>query len=542
MSAENTSEESELNHEDWQPTRSPWFGAGAVMLTVFMVVLDSSIANVALPNIAGSFSATSDESTWVLTSYLVANGVIIPSTAWFSTLLGRKNFLLLSTILFTLASALCGVASSMGMLIVARIIQGIGGGAIMPISQAVMMEGFPVEKRGVAMSVFGFGVIFAPIIGPTLGGWITDTYSWHWIFLINVPIGIIAIILGKMFIEDPPYARKGKVQKVDYIGFLLLIVWLFSLQLILDNGQKSDWFGAKWVRWTSALTISSFIAFIWRELTIKEPIVNLKVFLDRNFFIGTALNTVIGAVLYSTLAILPLFLQHLMGYTATLSGLAISPRGFGSLAGLVTVALLSNRIDQRYIVAAGMVLLAVSNLMFGTLNLGIGMGNIIFPNIVCGFAFSLLMVPLMTITFVTLRNNQMTNASGVFNLAKSVGGAIGTSIVSTMISRMGQVHQTHLVKNLTYSNPAFVEKLSAIQSGIASYMGSAVAEQKANFMIYMQLQQQSQLMAFMDCFRIYAAGLFLLVPFIFLFKDTKFKKSKVKKTEIMPESDTGGVQ
>lgn len=511
-------------HEEWKPSRSPWYSAGAVMLTIFMVVLDSSIANVALPNIAGSFSATQDESTWVLTSYLVANGVIIPSTAWFSTLFGRKNFLLLSTILFTASSALCGMASSMGMLIFARVIQGLGGGAIMPIGQAVMMEEFPVEERGVAMSVFGFGVIFAPIIGPTLGGWITDTYSWHWIFLINVPVGIIAVILGNLFIEDPPYARKGKVQKVDYIGFILLIVWLFSLQVVLDNGQKSDWFGSRWVRWTTALSLSCFIGFIWRELTTKVPIVDLKVFLDRNFIVGTALNSVVGAVLYSTLAILPLFLQHLMGYTATLSGLAISPRGFGSLAGLVAVAVLSNKVDQRYVVIAGMLLLALSNIMFGSMNLSIGMGNIIFPNIICGFSFSLLMIPLMTITFVTLKNSQMTNASGIFNLAKSVGGAIGTSIVSTLIQRMGQVHQTHLIRNLTYSNPAFVEKLTAIQSGIAVYTGEFVAREKANFMVYMQLQQQSNLLAFMDCFKIYAAAVFLLTPFVFLFKKAKYKK------------------
>ncbi len=511
-------------HEEWKPSRSPWYSAGAVMLTIFMVVLDSSIANVALPNIAGSFSATQDESTWVLTSYLVANGVIIPSTAWFSTLFGRKNFLLLSTILFTASSALCGMASSMGMLIFARVIQGLGGGAIMPIGQAVMMEEFPVEERGVAMSVFGFGVIFAPIIGPTLGGWITDTYSWHWIFLINVPVGIIAVILGNLFIEDPPYAKKGKVQKVDYIGFILLIVWLFSLQVVLDNGQKSDWFGSKWVRWTTALSLSCFIGFIWRELTTKVPIVDLKVFLDRNFIVGTALNSVVGAVLYSTLAILPLFLQHLMGYTATLSGLAISPRGFGSLAGLVAVAVLSNKVDQRYVVIAGMLLLALSNIMFGSMNLSIGMGNIIFPNIICGFSFSLLMIPLMTITFVTLKNSQMTNASGIFNLAKSVGGAIGTSIVSTLIQRMGQVHQTHLIRNLTYSNPAFVEKLAAIQSGIAVYTGEFVAREKANFMVYMQLQQQSNLLAFMDCFKIYAAAVFLLTPFVFLFKKAKYKK------------------
>lgn len=520
MSDKNSSE------EEWKPSRNPWYGAGAVMLAIFMVVLDSSIANVALPHIAGSFSATQDESTWVLTSYLVANGVIIPSTAWFSTLIGRKNFLLLSTLLFTVSSALCGMASSMGMLILARVAQGIGGGAIMPIGQAVMMESFPAEKRGAAMSVFGFGVIFAPIIGPTLGGWITDTYSWHWIFLINVPVGFLALWLIKKYIEDPPYARKGKVQSVDTWGFLLLIIWLFSLQIILDNGQKCDWFGARWVRWTAGLTLTTFVAFIWRELKVKNPIVDLRVFLDKNFAIGTMLNAVVGAVLYSTLAILPLFLQHLLGYTATLSGLAISPRGFGSLAGLVAVALLANKVDQRWVVAGGMALLAFSNVVFGMMNMQIGMNNIIIPNIICGFAFSLLMIPLMTISFVTLKNNMMTNASGIFNLAKSVGGAIGTSAVSTLISRMGQVHQTHLVHNLTYSNPAFVEKLGAYTGSLGAQFGMTVGASKANFLIWKELMGQAQLLAYMDCFKIYAALVAILIPFVFLFKKVNYNKKK----------------
>lgn len=521
----------DISEENWKPSRNPWYSAGAVMLTIFMVVLDSSIANVALPHIAGTFSATRDESTWVLTSYLVANGVIIPSTAWFSTLMGRKNFLLLSTLMFTVASAMCGFATSMTMLIIARVIQGIGGGAIMPIAQAVMMEEFPPEERGVAMSVFGFGVIFAPIIGPTLGGWITDTYSWHWIFLINVPFGIISLWLIKKFIEDPPYARKGKVKTVDYWGFILLIIWLFVLQIILDNGQKSDWFGASWVRWSATVVAITFVAFIIKELVVKEPIVDLKVFKDKNFSIGTVLHFVIGAVLYSTLAILPLFLQQLMGYTATLSGLAISPRGFGSLTGLVICAILANRVDQRWVIAAGMLILAFSNILFGTLNLQISMGNIILPNVICGVAFSMVMIPLMTISFVTLKNNQMTNATGVFNLAKSVGGAIGTSAVSTMVSRMSQVHQTHLIRNLTYSNPGFVEKLNAMQSGIAALSGHALSAAKANVMVYKQLVQQSTLMAYMDCFKIYAAMLVLLTPLIFLFQKVKYKKQKSAKVE-----------
>lgn len=506
--------------------RNPWYSAGAVMLTIFMVVLDSSIANVALPNIAGSFSATRDESTWVLTSYLVANGVIIPSTAWFSTLFGRKNFLILATILFTVASALCGLASSMTMLILARVIQGVGGGAIMPIAQAVMMEEFPPEERGMAMSVFGFGVIFAPIIGPTLGGWITDTYSWHWIFLINLPIGILSLWLIKKYIVDPPYAKKSKVKSVDYVGFALLITWLFVLQIILDNGQKCDWFGATWVRWSAVVVAITFIAFIIRELVIKEPIVDLKVFKDKNFAIGTILHFIIGAVLYSTLAILPLFLQQLMGYTATLSGLAISPRGFGSFAGLVVAGILSNKIDQRIVIAFGLLLLALSNIMFGTLNLQIAMSNIIWPNILCGFAFSLIMIPLMTIAFVTLKNNQMTNATGVFNLAKSVGGAIGTSAVATMVSRMSQVHQTHLIRNLTFANEGYIEKLNALQGGISQLSGIALANIKANAIIYKQLIQQSTLMAYMDCFKIYAAALVMLIPLIFLFQKVKYKKQR----------------
>ena len=514
-----------INNETKTTRRNPWLSAGAVMITIFMVVLDSSIANVALPNIAGSFSATRDESTWVLTSYLVANGVIIPSTAWFSTLMGRKNFLLLATLMFTLASALCGMSNSMSMLVMARVIQGIGGGAIMPISQAVMMEEFKPEERGMAMSVFGFGVIFAPIIGPTLGGWITDTYSWHWIFLINVPIGFLSLWLIQKFIIDPPYAKKGKVNSVDYWGFIFLIIWLFVLQIILDNGQKSDWFGASWVRWSATLTAVTFIAFIIRELTVKEPIVDLRVFKDKNFAIGTVLHFIIGAVLYSTLAILPLFLQQLMGYTATLSGLAISPRGFGSFAGLVVAGVLSNKVDQRWVIAIGLAILAFSNIMFGTLNLQIAMNNIILPNIICGFAFSLVMIPLMTIAFVTLKNSQMTNATGVFNLAKSVGGAIGTSAVATMVSRMSQVHQTHLIRNLSYSNFGFMEKLSTIQGGIASMSGYALANIKANVVVYKQLIQQSTLMAYMDCFKIYAALLVALIPLIFLFQKVSYKKT-----------------
>lgn len=521
--SEDAAVDSSTEMYEWEPTINPWLSAMSLMLITFMVVLDTSIANVALPNIAGSFSATQDESVWVLTSYLVANGVILPTTAWFSTLFGRKKFLIGCTVIFTISSMLCGLSNSMEFLILARIFQGLGGGAVVPIAQAIMLESFPAEKRGVAMSVYGVGIIFAPIIGPTLGGWITDTYSWHWIFLINVPIGILAIYLARIFVEDPPYARKGKVQKIDYFGFLLLIVWLFTLQLVLDNGQKCDWFGARWVRWTSFTSISCFLTFIWWELKTKNPIIKLNVFADRSFFVGVLLNTCMGAILFSTLAILPLFLQHLLGYTATSSGLAISPRGFGSITGIVLCAFLSNRVDNRFLVVAGFVLLGVSSVMFGTLNLNISMVNIILPNMICGLAFGLITIPLTTLSFATLKKAQMTDATGLFALFRSVGGAVGISVVTTMISRKAQLHQTNLVQHLTYSNPVFNERLAGMQ-GALSIFGQSVAEQKANFLMYGQLMQQANLLAFMDCFKFFGALSVILIPAVFMFKKIKLKK------------------
>jgi len=515
----------ETANKPWRPSKELLLMTFAVMLTTFMVVLDSSIANVALPKIAGSFSYTQDESVWVLTSYLVANGVILPSTAWFSDIFGRKNFLIICTVVFTLASAMCGLAVSMPMLILSRVIQGLGGGAIIPIAQAILLESFPVEKRGLGMSIFGIGVVIAPVIGPTLGGWITDTYSWNWIFLINLPIGILAIIFTYLFVNDPEYARKkDKAVKIDYIGFAFLIVWLFSLQYILDNGQKNDWFETLWVRNLFALMLASFFAFIVRELKTRNPIVDLRIFVDRNFAIGNILAGFIGGIVYSTLAILPLFMQHLLGYTATLSGLAISPRGFGALAGLFICALLGGKLDDRHTISLGFLSLAISCFMFGSLNLEISIANVIFPNIICGIGFSLVLVPLSTITFLTLKNSAMTNGSGIFSLTRSVGGAIGVSLVSTIISRHSQIHQAYLVKNLSIGNSVFNEQFAALKAGLAAIAGNAAAEAKAGYLLYMRLIQQSTLLAFMDCFKIAGVLCLGLIPFVYLLKNKANKE------------------
>ena len=301
---------------EWKPRHSPWLIAMGVMMATFMEVLDTSIANIALPHIAGSLSATPEGATWVLTSYLVSNAIVLPTTGWLANHFGRKRVFITCIVMFTLSSALCGLAWSLPTLIFARILQGIGGGAMVPIAQSIMLESFPRQKRGAAMAIFAQGVVVAPILGPTLGGWITDSYSWRWIFYINLPVGILAILAAQWLVEDPPYIQRNKSATIDYVGFGLLAVWLATLQILLDKGQEADWFGAVWVRWFALASILSFAGFIYWQLKAKHPLVDLSVFKNRNFTIGLILMTTLGAILYGTTAQIPLFLQTLMGYPA----------------------------------------------------------------------------------------------------------------------------------------------------------------------------------------------------------------------------------
>lgn len=344
-------------NQEWTPSVNPWLMIIPVMLAVFIYVLDGTIGNVALPHMAGSFSATRDESMWILTSYLIAAGIVIPAVDFFSKVFGRKNFFIISILLFTIASMLCGMAKNIEFMIFARVLQGFGGGGILPISQAIMVESFPKEKRGLAMSVFGMGVILAPIIGPVLGGWITDNWTWPWIFYINVPFGCAAAILCNKLLEDPPYARKHKNVKIDAKGFFYLTIWLVTLQTVLDKGNNADWFNATWIRWTFGVSVVACVLFFHSQLTNKESLVDLKVFKDRNFTAGTIIQVVIQAVLYASLAILPQFLQSMMGYTAFLSGATMMPRGLGSMTAMMITATLSNKLDNRLMVVAGLSLI-----------------------------------------------------------------------------------------------------------------------------------------------------------------------------------------
>lgn len=509
------------NAQQWKPTINPWIMVIPVMIAVFIYVLDGTIGNVALPHMAGSFSATRDESMWILTSYLIAAGIVIPAVDFFSKLCGRKNFFIISILTFTIASMLCGMAKNIEFMIFARVLQGFGGGGILPISQAIMIEAFPKEKRGLAMSVFGMGVILAPIIGPVLGGWITDNWTWPWIFYINIPFGCIAAILSKKLIEDPPYAKKQKNVKIDGKGFLFLSIWLITLQTVLDKGNNADWFNAPWICWTSFVSVIACVLFFHSQLTNKNSLIDLSVFKDRNFSAGTIIQVVIQAVLYASLAILPQFLQSMMGYTAFLSGETMMPRGFGSMLSMFITATLSNKIDNRLFVVVGLALIGGSSLAFGSLNLQISNMNIAIPNFFMGMGMGLSMVPIMNLSVDTLRNDQMTNATGIQNLLKNIGSAIGTSLVATMLTRFAQMHQYMLVGKLNELNPAFIERIQSTTGALMQYTEMSVAHYMAQYSQYGQLIKQSTLWAFIDSFRIFGVLCFVVIPLMILIKKPK---------------------
>lgn len=512
------------NEKEWQPTINPWLTTIAVMSATFIFVLDSTIANVALPHMAGTFSSSNDEAMWILTSYIIASGIILPSVNWFSQVFGRKSFFIACIFLFTIASLLCGLSNSMDQMIFSRIIQGLGGGALMPISQAILLESFPKEKRGMAMSVFGMGVVIAPIIGPVLGGFLTDTLSWRWIFFINIPFGVFSMICSKLWIEDPPYAQKQGLKKIDYVGFGLLTIWLVTLQTVLDKGNNANWFEADWVCWLSTISLLSFIGFVYSQLKNKESIIDLSIFKDKNLSFGTLALVVVNGIMYASTAILPLFLQNLLGYSAFLSGYAIMPRGIGAIAGVVMAGTLSNVVDERLLGALGLVCIGVSSLMFGFLSLQISMINIIIPNLIFGFGMSLSFIPLTTLSMNTLKNDQMTNASGVQSLLKNIGGAVGTSIVTTMISRFAQIHQFSMIKHLSPLNPVFQAKVEMAKMALAQFMHISVADVKANYLMYVELLKQSNLWAFMDAFRIFGVLALICIPVVFLLDKSEKKQ------------------
>jgi MFS transporter, DHA2 family, multidrug resistance protein len=509
------------NTQEWRPRASPWLIAIAAMTATFMEVLDTSIANVALPHIAGSLSASNDQATWMLTSYLVSNAIVLPATGWLSRRFGRKRFLLACIAIFTASSMLCGVATSLGMLILARVLQGAGGGALQPISQAVLLESFPPARRGLAMAIFGLGVVVAPVVGPTLGGWLTDNYSWRWIFYVNLPMGLLAILMARAFVEDPPYIKNGAETRIDYVGFALLALWLATLQIVLDKGQEADWLSATWIRWFSAVSIAALLGFVVWELHEREPIVDLRVLRDRNFATATALITVVGLVLYASIAVLPLFLQTLLGYPALESGLAVSPRGVGAVFGMLIVGRLVGALDARLLVAIGFGLMAFSAEMLSRVDLVISVGNVAWPNVVNGIAIGFLFVPLTVAATGTLQKEQIGNATGLYNLMRNLGGSVGISLVTTLLARRAQVHQAMLVAHVTPYDGAAQQYLLTLEQRFAAAAGSMDGARQALAALYAVVVKQATLLAFIDVFRLLAIVALLCIPFVLLLKKTK---------------------
>ncbi len=511
---------------EWRPRHNPWLIALAVMLAPFMEVLDTSVANVALPHIGGNLSATPEEATWVLTSYLVSNAIVLPMAGWLGSFFGRRRLLLLCIGLFTAASVLCGMAESLRFLILARVLQGLGGGAMVPIAQAILLESFPVSKRGAAMAAFSMGIIVAPILGPTLGGWITDNYSWRWIFYINVPVGVLAFLLSEEWVEDPPYIRRGKNSRVDFVGFGLLAVWLATLQIVLDRGQEKDWFASNWICWMSAISAAAMVTFLIWELRVAHPVVDLRVLKNRNFATGLALITMVGVVLYGTTAALPIYLQTLMGYTALGSGLTLSPRGVAAFLTVIVVGRLVSVVRNRYLLLTGFVLVAISSFMLGRINLSIDMANVIWPSVVNGIGISFIFVPLTTSAVAYLRQDQMGNASGLYNLMRNIGGSLGIAFVATMLDRGAQTHQAYLVTHTTPYDPAFVQAVATAKAAFVTHTDPVTASLQSYQATYTRVLQQAKLWAFVDNFRLFGVLTLACLPFIFLMKRIPRSPSK----------------
>jgi len=511
--------------EPAKPRPNPWPIAVSVMLATFMEVLDTSIAAVALPYIAGSLSASNDEATWVLTSYLVANAIVLPASGWFSMRFGRKRFLITCIIIFTISSFMCGSATSLALILIARAIQGAGGGALQPLSQAILVESFPADKLGLGMAVFALGVVVAPVLGPTLGGWLTDTYTWRWAFYINIPIGILAIIMIMRYVEDPPYIKNAKPGKLDGIGLGLLAIWLACLQIILDKGQEDDWFGATWIRWAAAILLTSLVSFLIREFRAKKPLVDLRVFRHRNFALGCLLIGIFGAALYGLVTLLPLFYQELMGYTALAAGWAVSPRGVGAILAMPIIGILTAKLDNRWLIVTGFVLFAISSLWFGQANLAISQWSFIWAIIISGFGSGCVFVPLSTVTLSGLPSEELGSAAGLYNLLRNIGGSIGIAVVNTMVIRRSQLHRTELSHSVSLTNPTLQNQLQGLEHYLRAQGASAVtATERALALTDRALGAQAALWSYVDDFRYMALVCFLCVPIVFLLKKAVGKK------------------
>jgi MFS transporter, DHA2 family, multidrug resistance protein len=516
--------------------QNPWPIAFTVTIATFMEALDSSIANVALPHIAGNLSATNDEATWVLTSYLVSNGIILPLGAWLSEVMGRKRFYMTCVALFTLCSFLCGIAPSLGMLIVFRVLQGAGGGGLQPSEQAILADTFPPARLGMAFAVYGMAVVLAPSIGPTLGGWITDNYSWRWIFFINVPIGLVSLLLTNHLVQDPPYLkekmeeqrRSHRQLRVDYIGIGLIALGIGCLQVVLDKGQEDDWFASHFIVVLSAISLTSIVALIIWELRQRSPVIELRLLRNLNFAAASLMMFVLGVALYAATALLPLFMQSLAGYTAELAGLVLSPGGLVLILTMPVVGQLSSRVQARWLAAIGFLITGLALWHMTRLDLDASFSTYTFDYVYQRLGVAFMFIPINTLAYLDAPLGTNNQISSMINLFRNVGASVGISMVATLTQRRAQIHQDTFSMHVSTSNPAFYDQLSGLTDHLFhAGMSTADASRQALGRIYLTVQTQASTEAYLDTLKLLAIICLCMLPIFPLLKANDPRKKGV---------------
>ncbi|UFS69695.1 DHA2 family efflux MFS transporter permease subunit [Geomonas sp. RF6] len=483
-----------------------------------MEIVDTSVANVALPHMQGSLNAGTDEITWVLTSYLVSNAIVLPMTGWLSRMFGRKRFLITCITLFTLSSLLCGAAPNLNSLIFFRVVQGAAGGALIPISQAIMMETFPPHQQGMAMAIFGVGAMFGPIIGPALGGWITDNLNWRWIFYINIPIGIIAVVMATFFIFDPSYLKRERTA-IDYWGLTFLCLGLGALQIVLDLGQRDDWFNSPFIVTCSVVSAISLVALVVVELMHPHPVVNLRLFKNVSFSAGNTIMFFVGFCLYSSIMLIPLFLQTLMGYNATMAGMVLAPGGVATLVTMPFVGAAIQKYDGRKVVFGGLIIGATSMFIMQRFSLEAAYWDFVWPRVILGIGLAMIFVPLTTVTLATISKEEMGNATGIFNLLRNIGGSVGIAIAATMLARYSQFYQTTLAAHVTPYGLVTQKTISAMTQAAASRgLDPASAQNAALAMIYGTVRRQAAMLSYNRIFFIVGLAFLVIIPLLLLLK------------------------
>ena len=512
-----------------RPKHNPWLIAITVTLATIMEVLDTSITNVALPHIAGSLGSSQDEATWIITSYLVSNAIVLPVSAYLTVLIGRKRFYMTCVVVFGISSLLCGLAPTLPLLLFFRVLQGIGGGGLGPSEQAILADTFPPEKRGQAFAVYGLAVVSAPTIGPTLGGWITNNYDWRWVFFINNPVAILSLFLTSRLVEDPPHITKEveetrkKGFRLDYGGFAFVALCFGCLEVVLDKGQEDDWFSSTFIRTFFALAVFGLVAFIfwelWQVRKKQRPILDLRLFKNRNLALSFVMMFLVGLMLYSTTVLIPQLLQTLMGYTAEKAGLAMSAGGLATMLCMPFVGILIGKADARYLVALGFVFLGTSLVHMSGLNLQMSFSYASMLRVYQAAGLAFLFVPINTLAYVGVSRDKSNDVSGLINLARNVGGSCGTSLFTTMLARHQQVHQQYLTKHANAGNPAYTDRLAALtQAAMARAASQVDAQHHAVLQFYRQMQQQASVLSYLDVMQLLAIIAFCAIPLALLLK------------------------